>query len=91
MIDFKKSFPHADSSRFRHIERYDAKVGLFFVGAEDNGEGWWNWWVALAEQGPAPGDRAIYEAGGDATWDEARASIEAILRSVADGILKELQ
>jgi hypothetical protein len=63
--------------------RYDAKVGPFWVGTQDNGEGWWNWWVALAEQGPAAGDHAIVEAGGAASEEAAKRSIMTeVLRQV---------
>ena len=87
-IDYKMSTPHTRPVR---VDRYDAKIGPFFVGAQDNGEGWWNWWVALAEQGPAAGDRAIYDSGGALSWDAARRLIEQVLRDVAQGLLEELR
>jgi hypothetical protein len=87
-IDYKISTSRTGPTR---IDRYDAKVGPFFVGAQDNGEGWWNWWIALAEQGPAAGEHAIYDHGGALSWDAARRLIEQVLRDVADNILEALK
>ena len=84
-IDYIKSTPH------KGIDRYDAKIGRFFVGAQDNGEGWWNWWIALAEQGPAPGEHAIVDSGGTMSWETARRDVEQALRDIADSILEVLE
>ena len=86
-IDYKISTPRTHP---RRIDRYDAKIGLFFVGAQDTGEGWWNWWIAFARQGPAVGDHATIDAGGTLSWETARRDIEQALRAVAAGILDEL-
>lgn len=88
-LKYIKSTPHKIQGK--SIDRYDATIGPFFVGAQDNGEGWWNWWVALAEQGPAAGDHAILESGGNASWETARHSVERVLRGVANRILKGLK
>lgn len=88
MIDYKISTPHRLSGR--DIHRYDAKVGIFFVGAQDNGEGLWNWWVAFAEQGPAAGEHAILDSSAALSWETARRDIEQVLHDVANDLLKVL-
>lgn len=88
-LEYVKTTPHHLGGR--DIDRYDANVGPFFVGAQDNGEGWWNWWVALAEQGPAAGEHAIVDSGGTLSWETARRDLEQALRDVADGILEALK
>ena len=62
------------------IVRYDAKVGVFHIGTQDNGEGWWNWWIALAEQGPVAGEHMIVETGGAKSARAAKAAITAELQ-----------
>jgi hypothetical protein len=71
-------------------DRYDARVGMLWVGTQDNGEGWWNWWVALAEQGPAAGDHAIVESGGCPTLASAQERIATECELVARRILGDL-
>lgn len=73
------------------IDRYDAKIGPFFVGAQDNGEGLWNWWIALAAQGPAAGEHAIFDSGCTLSWDRARHDIEDSLHAGAINILELLK
>ncbi len=70
--------------------RYDARVGMLYVGVEDNGEGWWNWWIAFAEQGPAAGDRAIVESGGGPTLTNAKERIATECELIARRILGDL-
>ena len=70
--------------------RYDAKVGHLFVGAQDNGGGWWNWWVALAEQGICAGEYAIIEQGGEPTLKIAKEQIATNCEIIARRILRDL-
>ena len=85
-------------SRAFGVDRYDAKVGFLHVGTQDNGEGWWNWWIALAEQGPAAGDRAIVKSGGEPRLHLAKEriavecsiiayAIHAIVKTEADAVI----
>jgi hypothetical protein len=70
--------------------RYDAKVGHLFVGAQDNGEGWWNWWIALAEQGICAGEHGILEQGGEPRLHLAKKRIEVACEIIARAIFGDL-
>lgn len=86
MIKFeraKKAYPTATN-------RYDARVGILHVGTQANGEGWWNWWVALAEQGPAAGENAIVESGGAETLVSAKRAITDACKVIERAIRKAL-
>lgn len=74
-----------------YTSRYDARAGLLHVGAQDNGEGWWNWWIALAPQGPAPGDYAIVESGGSKSLKAAKEEIVAKCKEIAGQILDDAE
>lgn len=70
--------------------RYDALVGILHVGTQENGEGWWNWWVATAEQGICAGEHMIIESGGCPTLKLAKAAITRECEIVARRILAAL-
>lgn len=73
--------------RYAMTSRYDARVGLLHVGAQDNGEGWWNWWVALSEQPFCAGETDIVESGGCPTLKIAKERIAVECEIVARRIL----
>lgn len=70
--------------------RYDAKVGHLHVGVQDNGERWWNWWIAVDAQGICAGDGDTLEEGGAPTLRAAKAAIDAHVELIARRILSDL-
>lgn len=84
-------YPDGWDNRPVRPDRYDAKVGPFFVGAEDDGTGLWNWWVAFAEQEVfTPGGPNIYANGNALSWEVARREIEQALRTLSRDLLEAL-
>lgn len=69
-------------------KRYDAQVGHLFVGAEDNGEGTFNWWVAVNVQGVCPGEHGILAQGSADSWLNARIRIVKTVVELAENILR---
>ncbi len=70
--------------------RHDARVGILHVGTQDNGEGWWNWWVATAEQGEAAGEVGVIRSGGAPSLRVARELITTECQSIATAIREAL-
>jgi len=72
------------------LKRFDARVGHLHVGCEDNGEGWFNWWVATAEQGVAPGEWMCLKTGGAKSEDEAKLQIHSAVIEIVMRMLEGL-
>lgn len=69
-------------------QRYDARIGFLYVGAQEIRQHSWNWWVALTEQGPLLGEDALHS-GSVMTLQQAKDEIVDRCVKIADMILSE--